>query len=281
MNLPPFVPSSDGVQLAVHDLGGAGPTLLLSHATGFHGWCYEPIAAALADQFHSVAFDYRGHGDTRQPETPVDWDRYGDDAEAIARAVVDLGSGEPVAAFGHSMGGACLLMAAHRDPTLFSRLVIFEPIVFPPDGARPEGVPSPMVEAARRRRPTFASFDAAIANYASKPPLNAFTTEALDAYVRHGFSEGPDGQVHLKCPPAIEAATFEIGGRHSTWSILGEIEVPVLVLAGRAEENQPPSVIAEEVADRLPNGRFLRMQALDHFAPMTAPDVMADVIAVG
>ena len=34
--------------------------------------------------------------------------------------------------FGHSMGGACLLMAAHRNPALFRRIVAFEPIVFPP-----------------------------------------------------------------------------------------------------------------------------------------------------
>ena len=72
----------DGVHLVVHDLGGDGPTLLHSHATGFHGRCYVPIADALADRFHSVGFDYRGHGDTPQPEQAIDWERYGDDAEA-------------------------------------------------------------------------------------------------------------------------------------------------------------------------------------------------------
>src|SRR6185312_2762575 len=210
---PNVVPSSDGVQLAVHDLGGSGPTLLLSHATGFHGRSYLPIARSLAEQFHSVAFDYRGHGDTPQPERHVDWERYGDDATAMAGSLVAL-SGGPIIGFGHSMGGACLLMAAHRDPSLFSRLIVFEPIVFPASGARPEGTPSPMVQTARRRRATFASFEGAIDNYASKPPMNAFTPEALDAYVRHGFSADADGHVHLKCAPEIEAATFELGGRH-------------------------------------------------------------------
>ena len=51
------VSSSDGVELAVHDLGGRGPTLLVSHATGFHGRCYLPVAAALADRFHTIAFE--------------------------------------------------------------------------------------------------------------------------------------------------------------------------------------------------------------------------------
>ena len=279
MTPPSSVPSTDGVRLAVHDLGGSGPTLLFSHATGFHGRCYQPIASSLADRFHSVAFDYRGHGDTLQPERPIDWNRYGDDATAMARALVGVGGG-PVVAFGHSMGGACLLMAAHRDPSLFSRLVLFEPIVFPADFVRPQGEASPMVEAARRRRATFPSYDAALANFASKPPLNAFTPEALDAYVRFGFRLGPDGQVHLKCPPEIEAGTFELGGQHDTWSLLPSIHTPVLVLAGRPEEPQPPSMIASEVAAQLPHGRFVGLDALDHFAPLTAPEIIADLIAV-
>ena len=108
------------------------------------GTAYLPIADALDDRFTSFALDYRGHGDTPRPhesgpdDWPVDWDRYGDDAFAAARAVAaEDGSHGRLTAFGHSMGGAALLMAAHREPDLFGTIVIFEPIVFPPDGDRP------------------------------------------------------------------------------------------------------------------------------------------------
>lgn len=272
--MPERVASSDSVQIAVHDLGGAGPELLISHATGFHGRCYAPLAAALAGRFHATAFDYRGHGDTPQPEgVAVDWQRYGDDAVAMARSLPT-----PVAAFGHSMGGACLLMAAHRDPSLFSCIVVFEPIVFPMEGIRPADTPSPLSAGARRRRATFASHDEAIANFSRKPPLGQFTPEALDAYVRFGFREGADGQVHLKCLPEIEAATFDTGGIHRTWDVLPEIQTPVLVVAGRVEEMQP-SNIAARVAERLPHSTYLEFEEVDHFAPMTHPAHMADVIA--
>ncbi|MEX0846216.1 MAG: alpha/beta hydrolase [Ilumatobacteraceae bacterium] len=267
------VPSSDGVSLAVHDLGGSGPTLLLSHATGFHGRCYLPVAHSLADRFHSIAFDYRGHGDTLRPDGPVVWDRYGDDAVAMAQSFDG-----PIAAFGHSMGGACLLMAAHRDPSLFSRLVVFEPIVFPPEGLRPGGGDSPLVAGARRRRASFPSYEAAIENYARKRPLGAFTPEALDAYVRYGFAPGEDGEVHLKCRPETEAATFETGGTHATWDDLPATTVPVLVVSGVVQEMQP-SHIAESIAERLPNATYLEVAAFDHFAPMTHPAEMAEVIA--
>ena len=115
--------SSDGVSVVLHDLGGDGDPLLISHATGFHGRAYQPVAEALHDVFHSVAPDYRGHGDTPQPvSVPTDWERYGDDAVAAARTLP-----APCVGFGHSMGGACLLMAAHREPQRFRGLVIYEP----------------------------------------------------------------------------------------------------------------------------------------------------------
>lgn len=271
------VASTDGVHLAVHDLGGAGRPLLVSHATGFHGRCYLPMAGALAGRFHSIGFDYRGHGDTPRPDGPVVWERYGDDAVAMGRAMRDA-FGAPVPAFGHSMGGACLLMAAHREPGLFSRIVVFEPIVFPPAGIRPQGDESPLAAGARRRRATFPGYDAAIANFAAKPPLMGFTPEALDAYVRYGFAEGDDGQVHLKCRPETEAETFEGGGGHDTWNVLPEIDTPVLVVAGVVQPMQPSS-IAAGVAERLPVATYLELPEFDHFAPMTHPAEMAELVA--
>lgn len=271
------VASTDGVQIAVHDLGGHGRPLLVSHATGFHGRCYLPLAAELADRFHSIAFDYRGHGDTERPDDPVDWQRYGDDAVAMGHAMRDT-FGEPVIAFGHSMGGACLLMAAHREPDLFSRLVVFEPIVFPPAGIRPPGDESPLSAGARRRRSAFPSYDAAIENFAAKRPLSGFTPAALEAYVRYGFREGEDGQVHLKCRPETEAATFDTGGGHRTWDVLPEITTPVLVLAGVIEPMQP-SAIAAGVAERLPNSTYLELPEFDHFGPMCHPAEVAALVA--
>jgi pimeloyl-ACP methyl ester carboxylesterase len=176
------------------------------------------------------------------------------------------------------MGGACLLMAAHRHPGLFSRLVVFEPIVFPPSGIRDPGDESPLVAGARRRRSVFPSYEAAIENFARKPPLGAFTRAALEAYVQFGFREDAEGQVHLKCEPETEAQTFEGGGGHRTWEVLHEIETPVLVIAGRVEAMQP-SHIAAGVAELLPNGTYLEVPELDHFAPMTHPAEIAALVS--
>ena len=122
----------------------------------------------------------------------------------------------------------------------------------------------------------FDSFETAIANYASKPPLDRFDPDALDAYVRHGFRADGD-QVRLKCEPEHEARTFEQGGRHRTWDVLGDVAVPVVVVAGHVEEGRP-SAIAGLAAEELPRGRSSSSTALDHFGPFTDPGTMADLI---
>lgn len=273
------VASTDGVHVAVHDLGGTGDTLLMSHATGFHALTWTPVARHLTHRFSCRALDYRGHGDTAAPaDWAVDWHGYGDDAVAVAEA---LREPRGLLGIGHSMGGACLLMAAHRDPTLFRGLLVFEPIVFPPidvaDVSGATGSGNPLAAGARRRRASFPSFEDAVANYAAKPPLGAFTDEALRAYVEGGFALGDDGHVHLKCRPEHEAATFEMGHGHRTWDVLGEIMIPVWVVSGAPSPGQPSS-LAAAIADRLGNGTYIEIGHMDHFGPMTHPAEIADLV---
>ena len=271
--------SSDQVSVAIHEFGGSGRPLLLAHATGFHGYCYLPIADELADDFESYALDFRGHGDTARPaDWDVDWERYGDDALAAARAVAPNGG---LVGFGHSMGGACLLMAAQRDPGLFDAIIAFEPIVFPPREIDPhagaENDEPTLSRGARKRRATFESFDAAISNYASKPPMMAFDPDVLRLYVAHGFRPSPEG-VRLKCDPETEARTFDMGGGHSTWALLPEIDTPVTVVAGQVEEFGPYA-IASKIAERLPNATYLERNDWDHFAPFVDPAGIAALIS--
>jgi pimeloyl-ACP methyl ester carboxylesterase len=263
------VSSSDRVSVAVHGFGGSGRTFLWSHATGFHGYCYLPVADRLDDRFTSYGVDYRGHGDTPAPlddgQGPIDWVGYGDDAEAVATT---LAPGGGLLGFGHSMGGAALLMAAHRHPGLFDLIVAFEPIVFPPPDPADPPPPSPLVEGARRRRSTFDSFESAIENYASKPPMQGFDPDVLRLYVAHGFRPSPEG-VRLKCDPEHEARTFEGSTFHPTWELLPEIHTRVVVI-GSGDE-QGPARAAAPVAEALPNAALIHLPDVDHFWPFVDP----------
>lgn len=257
--------------------------LLISHATGFHGRAYTPLAAALGDRFDVWALDHRGHGVTSAPPGwEASWTEYGDDAEAAARALLAAGTGARFIGFGHSMGGDTLLMAADRRPGMFSTLVLFEPIAAPPQPDEVDPESSPVVLGARRRRRQFDSFDAAIANFASKPPMDAFTPAALEAYVRGGFeavdSDRPDGPVRLCCSPELEAETFARGHQHDTWDRLPGIATPTVVVAGGLDPSAGPAALAPLIAERLPHGTFEQHPELDHFGPFTRPDAVATII---
>lgn len=276
------VPSADGVSIAVHELapGLDRPPLMLSHATGFHARCYAPIAAALSDRYHVVAPDYRGHGESPiNPDWEVDWHRFGDDALAVARSVAPGGG---LIGFGHSMGGAALLMAAHAAPGLFDRLVLFEPIASPPNRPkldREQMRKFPIVQGALRRRDTFDSFGAAYENFSAKPPLSLMTPEVLRNYVDHGFEPVDGGpQVTLRCRPRIEAEIFIGGSDNGVWELLAEITTPCLVVGGAVEANQP-SASTEAIAAELPHGTYVWLPRQTHFGPFSHPAENAELIA--
>lgn len=265
--------SSDHVRVVVHEFGGSGRPLLISHATGFHAYCYLPIADELSDDYACYALDYRGFGDTARPEDwDVDWTRYGDDAEAAAKAVAPDGG---LIGFGHSMGGAGLLMAAHRNPGLFDHIVAFEPIVFPrvEDDARRS---PPLAGGARKRRESFPSFQVAIENFGSKPPMQHFDPDVLRLYVAHGFRSAPEG-VRLKCSPEHEARTYEGSHGSHMWEHLHEVETPVTVIG--SGDGDPPATIAPLVAEQLPRATFVERTDLDHFGPFVEPSSLARMIA--
>jgi len=273
-----LITSIDGVTIAMHDFGGTGSPVLLSHATGFHGHCWEPVAHALNSQHHVVALDHRGYGDAETVDpTTMTWDQYGLDALAAARHLYAQHN-EPIIGIGHSMGGASLLMAAHSEPHLFKALFVFEPIVFPPPvpdaGERPG---SPLPAGARKRRSRFPSFEAAIDNFAAKPPMASFNAEAREAYVRHGFKPTAEGDIELKCLPEHEARTYETGGTSGAWDSLPAITTPVWVLSGAIAPFQP-STFAITVAERIPGSTYVRWDEVGHFGPLEKPELIVQYV---
>ena len=271
--VPDTVTSSDGVSLRVYDLGGDGPPLLLSHATGFCGQVWGPMAEALAAHFRCVAFDFRSHGRSGRPVgRELVWDGFADDVAAVAAAI---SPDAPIAAVGHSMGGAALAMAEVRRPGTLSAAWTYEPILF--ERTVDDAIePSEIAEGARRRRAVFASRDEALARYRSRPPLSSLDPRALAAYVQHGFEDRPDGTVMLRCRPEDEASVFEhhnSGARHT----IGEVRIPFLIAAS-GDGRRPAETVVEVAAD-FPHLELARYPSLSHFGPLEEPDRLAADVA--
>jgi pimeloyl-ACP methyl ester carboxylesterase len=259
----PRLPSTDGVKLAVHDLGGDGPPLLMAHATGFCGPALAPLAALLRERFHCWAFVGRGHGDTEWP-AGIDWKWSGFADDVLA--VVDGLALESPYGFGHSCGGAAVLDAEARRPGTFTALWCYEPIVWPEVTDELTASRRPLITSALKRRDQFPSRQDAYDNFASKPPLESLDARALRAYVECGF--GPDKEgVRLKCPPFVEAAIYRQGLVHDGFARLAQVRCPVTIGRGDKSVAIEPAVAQAQV-DALPDARLVAFPDLGHFGPM-------------
>jgi pimeloyl-ACP methyl ester carboxylesterase len=268
-----LVPSTDGVEIAVHSLADTGERpLLCCHATGFCGPVFGPLASHLRG-VRALALDFRGHGDSVwDDDVPLGGQDFADDVLAV---VEGLGLA-PCFGVGHSLGGGALLRAEQTRPGTFAGLFLFEPIAFPeiPHPNPPET--RRLVTASKLRRASFASFDAAYDNYASKRPLDALHPDVLRAYVEHGFTAEPDGSVHLKCPPEIEARTFLSGPTLVEFDRLEEVRCPVTVAAGG--DGRPPAQVAPHIVAQLPRGHLRVFDSVGHFGPLQDPPLIAAAI---
>jgi len=258
--------STDGVTIALHDLGGVGEPLLICHATGMCARAYEPLAAELSDRFHVWALDFRAHGDATVPTNGrFDWSGFTDDLEVAVAAVTS----EPLLAFGHSMGGATLALLEDRRPGTVRSAYLFEPVVIP-SAEGWEVNDNFMSQSARRRRATFASKAEAMFRYAQRPPLGGLRADALAAYVEHGMLTLPDGTAQLKCAPENEAATFEATGKPN-YDLMTRLTTPFTVGYGSLEAEEILAGVAVKLVEILPNGRADSQPLLGHFGPLENP----------
>lgn len=265
-----FIPSTDGVEIALHDLGGSGPPLLLLHATGFHARAYRVVAEGLHRHFHVWAPDLRGHGDSRTPDIALPWRGMADDALAV---LDHLGLDEPVRAVGHSMGGATIVNTELRRPGTIRAAWLFEPIIFPGDRALPQRE-NPIAEIARRRRADFGSFDEVVDRYRTRPLFAGVPEPVLRDYVELGFRETDDG-VTLKMRPETEARAFE-GVDPEIFGRLSAVDCPITVIGSGGAD--PASHTAPLVAEALPHGRFSSWPDNTHLGPFEDPERAAEEI---
>jgi pimeloyl-ACP methyl ester carboxylesterase len=116
------VVSSDGVKLAVRDLGGRGRALLLVHGLASSSHIFDLVAPRLLEDFHVVAYDQRGHGESGKPSSRYGFDRVASDATEVIDA---LGLDRPIV-LGHSWGANVVLELSVREPSLVSGAILLD-----------------------------------------------------------------------------------------------------------------------------------------------------------
>jgi pimeloyl-ACP methyl ester carboxylesterase len=222
----------DGLRIGALDWGGSGPSLVLLHPTGFCAGLFAPIAERLLERYRVVGVDLRAHGTSEAPDDPTDMDYYSM-ADDILAVLDHLGIDDAVVV-GESLGGGVAILADARCPGRFRRMLLCEAAAFP--FRREEVEPNFLSDGARKRRSIWPDREAVLASYRNKDLFAPLDEAALEAYVRWGFLERPDGMVELSCPPGHEAAVFELSGSarggYGAWEHLDRLSADVIVAVG-------------------------------------------------
>ncbi|MEX2445764.1 MAG: alpha/beta hydrolase [Dehalococcoidia bacterium] len=114
---------SQRLKLSYWEWGSAdNPPLVLLHGGRDHARSWDHIAQAFEAEYHVLALDLRGHGDS-------DWAPGGH--YSVPDNMLDLVrlleiAGPPAVVLGHSYGGQVTLAAAGTYPELFSKVIAIE-----------------------------------------------------------------------------------------------------------------------------------------------------------
>ena len=272
--------SANGIDLAYFEWGAAAarPTVLLVHATGFHGRCWDGVVRALGEGWHVVAIDLRGHGRSSK-QGPYDWRQFGDDVAAFVEAL-DIRKAIGV---GHSMGGHALTQAAARHPSRCAQLLLVDPVILDPAAyATAPAFATAEQHPVSRRRNVWTSPEQMFRHFEHRTPFSLWQPEVLMDYCRFGLRAEGDGFA-LACPPVVEASIYLGSAGCDIADVIARVQQPVVVLRAQRKAERGPmdfsqSPTWEGLAAAFPNGRDIHLPQLTHFIPMQRPQLVAEHI---
>lgn len=273
--------TANGVGLTYFEWPGEGAPILFLHATSFHARCWDEVARQLPGR-RAIALDMRGHGRSDRPDEPYTWDRYGEDVTAFV-AALDLHDAIGV---GHSMGGHSTVYAAGRAPDRFAGLVLVDPTIAAPESyadRRDEAPPGTggNLDYIERRRDEWSSWEEMVERFHARFPFELWDPQVLEDYCRHGLLPAADGGFRLACPPAVEAATYRLGGSADVYDRIDQIEAPVRVLrAAPPDADDTGAAFSASpcwpgLAERFARGTDVLLADHTHFIPMQSPALVA------
>ncbi|BDE07201.1 fluoroacetate dehalogenase [Vulcanimicrobium alpinum] len=219
--------------------GGSGPPLLLLHGHPQTHVMWHLVAPRLAREFHVVAMDLRGYGESSKPPTTEDHEPYS--KRAMARdcvAVMRALGHERFAVAGHDRGGRVAYRLALDHPERVTKLATLDIIPTGEHFRRTDmrfalgywhwfflAQPAPLPETLIGANPDF--------YFAGRPNRkNVFAPEALDDYVR--CLRNPE-TIHAACEDYRAAATYDYALDEADRGVR-KIAAPMLALWGTRAE---------------------------------------------
>ncbi len=243
---------------------GAPPVVLI-HGGSAHAHWWDAFAPTIADHFHVLAPDLRGHGDSAWVDPPayaVD-DYAGDVVELVRR------EGWPtVRLVGHSLGGLVAVTAAARLDASVRAVVTVDARTRPSDlGLRS------LHRLAQMPAPRWASRDDAVARFRLLPDDGDVRPELRAHVATHALRQDPQGAWTHKFDRAALAAISAV----DVAPALASLACPVLVVRGGESRIMSDRAVAI-LREAKPDLRIETIAGAGHHVMLDRPEEFASLV---
>jgi pimeloyl-ACP methyl ester carboxylesterase len=241
----------NGLRLHYLDWGAsAKPALILLHGIARHAHTFDHLASNLARDYHVIALDMRGHGDSAwSPEGAYLVEDYVKDLEGL---VGQLGL-RKLTLLGNSTGGRVVQVFAGLHPDLVERLIVED--VGP---ERPQDIADSFARRVQQEANGWASEDELVAQLVMQ---NRRTPEPLlRTYAHFGLKPQANGRLVWKRDPNL------VKGFVSTelWAQVSKITSPTLYVIGGGSRIVPAET-QQKLKQTLRDCEIVTMPGLGHY----------------
>lgn len=253
------------------------PIVILIHGSRDHSRSWDAMAQALQPNYHVIAPDLRGHGDSGwSQDGRYDFAAYLSDLAALAQEL-GLGVDRQAVLIGHSLGAHIALRFSAVYPDKVRRVVAIEAVGAPPAiEARRLGQPIERKigdwleerHAASLTAPRqFASIDEAVNRMRAR---HAFLSAAQAHHLtRHGLKRVGEANWQWKHDPYLAVWPFPDITPDEARTLWRHISCPALLLYGARSW---PSGVPADLLSAIPNVREVRLADSGHWPQHDAFD---------
>ncbi len=251
-----------GLDLHYLDWGNPdAPHLLLLHGLQDSAALWATFAESMRGDFHVVALDHRGHGDSPRAESY----RLADYV-AETNAVIDELGLAGATLIGHSAGSKNAWMCIAQHPEAASRLVITD---MDPDSYNPGSVA--MISRYKGESDNYPDFESVVERLRSRQP-NASDEELRRNAAALARPTGNGGYTWKRSRDVVTQYD-----RPDVWESLPSVGAPTLIVRG-ADSTLLRREVALRMEQELPNCRLVEIAGGGHWVHLEQPDAYVSAV---
>lgn len=250
----------DGARI-FYEVAGDGPPMLLLHGYPLSGALFARVREPLEEDFTVITVDHRGYGLSEAPGVPDSVEVYASDALAV---LDHLGFEEAIIG-GMSMGGPITFSMYEMAPERFTGMVLIDTTAAP--ASPPEAG-------------LWRGIEEVIAAKGLDPIITALIPDMLTGETRLTEPAVSDYLREVMQGATVEAGrggALALAQRPDFTGLLGEIDVPTLILVG-TEDSLYPIQVARDMAASISDSSLAIIPGGSHAAIFEAPGRSAAAI---